>query len=227
MAQSRKAIKDYSAVFLDGLRLDTNSAGNLTLGGVEIGGGGGNVGDHLEVQTATIGNLVVPIDTEGNDSYINSSGLASFTHLYSGYSSTVGSLTVGTVEGTVASINENGNLNCSSITFNSFLPNLYYGTQGSSITTPITSSNQFGSVLTVSSNLATQGSVSIPVTNPYVYTGLSKIITNIVSYNGTGMPSVYVSDVQSSQFTLKLQNHSLTEPLNGRVEVGYMILGLD
>lgn len=227
MAQSRKAIKDYSAVYLDGLRLDTNSAGNLTLGGQEIGtGGGGGVGDHLEVQTATIGNLTVPVN-EGNPSYINDTGLASFTNLYVDNSATLGNLTIGTVEGTVASINENGRINCNSLELTTFFPALSSGTQSTSITTAISSSNQFGSVLTVSSNLDTQGSVSIPVSNPYVYTGMSKIITNIVSYTGTGMPSVYVSNVQNSEFTLRLQNNSLTEALNGQVEIGYIILGID
>lgn len=226
MAQSRKAIKDYSAVYLDGLRLDTNSAGNLTLGGQEIGGGGGNIGEHLSVQTATVGNLTVPV-IEGASSFINDNGLASFTNLYVDNTATIGSLAIGTVEGTSASIDQGGRINCNSLTFTTMFPSMSSGTQDTSITTPISSSNQFGSVLTVSTNLAAQSSVSIPVNNAYVYQNMSKIITNIVSYNGTGMPSVYVSNVVSSEFTIKLQNNSTTEPLNGQVEIGYIILGID
>lgn len=39
MAQSRKTIKDFSAIYLDGLKLDTTILGNLTLGAKEFGEG--------------------------------------------------------------------------------------------------------------------------------------------------------------------------------------------
>lgn len=258
MSQSRKAIRDYSAIYLDGLRLDTNSAGNLTLAGQEIGtGGGGSVGDHLALQTATVGNLIVPVN-EGNPSYINDSGLASFTELYVNNfatfgnlavgniegvvasindnglasfrelyvdnSATLGSLTIGTVEGTVATISDTGIITCSHITPGVFAPQLALATQGTSITTGVTGNySQFGSVLTVSTNLPTQGSASFSITNAFINSN-SKIISNIVNYIGTGLPSVYVSSASTGIFNMTLQNNSISDPLNGTVEIGYMAL---
>jgi hypothetical protein len=237
MSQSRKTIKEFSAIYLDGLRLDTNSSGNLTLAGNEIGTGGGSVGDHLAVQTATIGNLTIPV-IEGAPSYINDNGLASFQNLnvndiasfqnlnVNGIA-TIGSLAIGTVEGTIASIDESGVLDCTRINFALLDPKyIVLSTQGTSITTPVENLNsQFGSVLTVSSNLATQGSVSFDVSNVFVYEE-SKIICNIVKYNGTGLPSVYVSNVTSGAFTVTLQNNSITQSLNSSVEIGFICLGL-
>jgi hypothetical protein len=224
MAQSRKSIKDYGAFYLDGLRLDTNSAGNLTLGGQEIGtGGGGDVGDHLALQTATVGNLIVPVN-EGNPSYINDTGLASFRTLYVDNSATFGSLAVGTVEGIAATISDTGIITCSHITPGVFAPQLALATQGTSITTDVTGNySQFGSVLTVSTNLATQGSASFSIMNAFINSN-SKIISNIVNYVGTGLPSVYVSSASTGIFNMTLQNNSISDPLNGTVEIGYMAL---
>ena len=77
--------------------------------------------------------------------------------------------------------------------------------------------------MTVSSSLPTQGSSIFPVYNTFVNTN-TRVISNIVNYNGTGLPSVYVSNATEGQFSVTLQNNSITDPLNGPVEIGFMAL---
>lgn len=236
MSQSRKVIKDYSAIYLDGLRLDTTALGALTLGGNEVGGGGvtGSSFANLYVaNTITSGSMVVGI--EGTAIELGSTGIitcnkivgstgSSFGNLYVDGDITAGSLSIGTVEGVSASISENGWVTCSNIIPGLFSPSITKSTQGTSITTGINGFySQFGSLLTVPATLATQGSVSFTVQNSFVTTN-AVILSSIVNYSGTGLPSVYASNPTVGGFTVTLQNNSITDPLNGAVEIGFMIL---
>lgn len=237
MSQSRKVIKDYSAIYLDGLRLDTTTLGKLTLGNDEVGSGSGVTGSSFSnlyvSDSITAGGLI--IGTEGTaialdyggeitcNKIVGSTG-SSLGNLLVDQGVTAGSLTIGTVEGISASISDSGWVTCSNIIPGLFSPSLTKSTQGTSITTGIDGYySQFGSVLTVSATLPTQGSASFSVQNSFVSTN-AVIMSSIVNYNGTGLPSVYVSNPIVGQFTVTLQNNSITDPLNGAVEIGFMIL---
>ena len=237
MSQSRKVIKDYSAIYLDGLRLDTTALGALTLGGNEVGGGGGVTGSSFAnlyvANTITSGSMVVGI--EGTAIELGSTGIitcnkivgstgSSFGNFYVDGDITAGSLTIGTVEGIAASISDGGVVTCINIAPLRFSPPVVKSTQGTSISTGVNGFyGQFGSVLTVPATLSTQGSVSFTVQNPFVSTN-AIILSSIVNYNGTGLPSVYASNPTVGEFTVTLQNNSITDPLNSAVEIGFMIL---
>jgi hypothetical protein len=238
MSQSRKVIKDYSAIYLDGLRLDTTALGALTLGGNEVGGGGGVTGSSFAnlyvANTITSGSMVVGI--EGTAIELGSTGIitcnkivgstgSSFGNFYVDGDITAGSLTIGTVEGIAASISDGGVVTCINIAPLTFSPPIIRSTQGTSISTGVnTYYNQFGSILTVSSTLPTQGSAAFVVSNGYV-TADTRVISNIVNYTGTqGLPSVYVSNAANGQFTVTLQNNSIVDPLDGAVEIGFIAL---
>jgi len=355
MSQSRKTIKDYSALYLDGLRLDTNSSGNLTLGGQEmgIGGGTGTMGPigltgltgpegtmgpigltgltGLTGPEGTMGPIGLtgltgltgpegtmgPIGLTGPEGTMGPSGLtgSSFATLYVDGVTTTGSLVVGTVEGIAASISDSGVITCNRITASTgssfgnllvdgitttgslvvgttegisasidngvitcnmitastgssfgnllvdgitttgslavgtiegisasisesgivtctniipglFSPTLSFATQGTSITSGIIGDyGQFGSILTVSTTLATQASASFSIENAFI-TPNTRVISNIVNYNGTGLPSVYVSGATSGLFTMTLQNSSISDELNGAIEIGFIALGV-
>ena len=333
MSQSRKVIKDYSAIYLDGLLLDTTALGNLKLGANEVGSGSGTQGPvgtqgpigltgsdgpmgtmgpigltgaqgsigltgtmgpigltgaagtagaigtmgpigltgltgadgaigtmgpigltgltgaigtmgpigltgstlpNLYVsESITAGSLVIGIegtaialDYGGGITCNKIMGLtgSSLGNLFVNEGVTAGSLTIGTVEGIATSIDSNGSITCTNIIPGVFSPALTRATQGESITTGVTSSNnQFGSILTVSTTLATQGSAAFSVQNAFISPD-TRVISNIVGYNGTGLPSVYVSSAGMGQFTVTLQNNSTTDALNGTVEIGFMAL---
>jgi hypothetical protein len=327
MSQSRKVIKEFSALYLDGLLLDTTALGNLKLGANKVGsssstmgpigltgtqgpigltGADGPIGltgtqgpigltgaDGPTGLTGTQGPIGLtgadgPIGLIGADGPIGLTGTqgpigltgtmgpigetgtqGSFVNLYvsnsittgsliigiegtaAGISNsgnitcnkitgstgsslgnlmvndgiTAGSLTIGTVEGIAASISDSGLITCTNITPALFSPTLSRETQGTSITTGINGNySQFGSILTVSTSLPTQGSAAFSVQNAFVTTN-TRVISNIVNYNGTGLPSVYVSSAIGGEFTVTLQNNSISDPLNGTVEIGFIALG--
>jgi len=238
MSQSRKVIKDYSAIYLDGLRLDTSALGTLTLGGNEIGGSGvtGSSFSNLYVDNGvtagsltigTIEGIAASISENGEISCNKITGLtgSSFGNLHVSDGITAGSLSVGSYEGVAASISDVGAITCTSLSSTYFIPPLQRGTQGTSIMTNIQVAGQFGSVLTVPASLATQGSTSFFVQNGLI-TPETRVIANIVNYNGTGLPSVYVSNATSGFFRVTLQNNSIIDPLNSTIEIGFIALGL-
>ena len=201
MSQSRFGIKEFSAILLDGIILDTTELGNLKLGNSEVGSGSGTMG---------------PIGLTGS----------SFSNLYVSDSLTAGSLSIGTVEGITASISDAGLFTCTNIIPGLFSPTLTRATQGDLITTLISGEySQFGSILTVPATLATQASVAFSVSNAFINTN-TRVISNIVNYNGSGLPSVYVSSATGGQFSVTLQNNSISDPLNGTVEIGFIALGV-
>jgi hypothetical protein len=238
MSQSRKVIKDFSSIYLDGLALDTTALGALTLGGNEIGSGSGMTGSSFSnlyvAESITTGSLVIGIEGTAIEldyggaikcnKIVGSTG-SSLGNLYIDEGVTAGSLTIGTVEGVAASISDGGIVTCFNITPSTFSPPVIRATQGTSISTGVnTYYNQFGSILTVSNSVPPQGSAQFSVTNTYV-TADTSVISNIVRYTGTeGLPSVYVSNVANGLFTVSLVNNSVTDSLNGAVEIGFIAL---
>ena len=295
MSQSRKVIKDYSAIYLDGLLLDTTALGKLTLGQSEVGGSGSGTMGPIGLTgtmgpigltgtqgpigltgtmgpigltgtqgpigltgtmgpiglTGTMGPIGLtgtqgpigltgtmgPIGLTGADGTMGPIGLtgtmgpsgvtgSSFANLFVEGATTSGSLTIGTIEGIAASISDTGVITCSQIIPGLFVPQLSRATQGTSITTDIAGNySQFGSIVTVSTNLATQASAAFSVQNAFINPN-TRVISNIINYNGTGLPSVYVSSATTGVFTMTLQNNSISDPLNGTVEIGYIALGV-
>jgi hypothetical protein len=139
---------------------------------------------------------------------------------------TAGSLTIGTVEGIASSISDTGVITCSQIIPGLFAPQMTRATQATSITTDISGNySQFGSIVTVSTNLTTQASVAFSVQNAFINPN-TRVISNIINYNGTGLPSVYVSGATTGSFTVTLQNNSLSSDLSGAVEIGFIALGV-
>ena len=187
-----------------------------------IGLTGSSFANLYVTEGITTGGLVVGL--EGSVINLSSTGEISCSHLNVSVGATFGSLSIAS-EGVSASIDNNGLIRCSDIIPNAFSPLLTRATQETSIITGVnTYNNQFGSVLTVSSDLATQGSTAFVVQNSFVNEN-TRVISNIVNYTGTqGLPSVYVSNPTSGQFNLTLQNSSITDPLNGAVEIGFMAL---
>lgn len=95
---------------------------------------------------------------------------------------------------------------------------------GSITNTVDTGRKFFGRIGLVSSTLAAQSSVDIPITNTYV-TNDSIILLTIHSYNGTGIPTVYVkSATNATGFTIRLSNASTTDPLSSYVYINYSIM---
>lgn len=195
-SQSSKIVGQFGTIKLGDKLLSTNSSGNLLLDNVEINGNGG------------------------------SSTAGSFETLFVNSEATLGSLTIGTIEGAAASIDINGNIDSRSITFTNMFPQLGEVTQTTSISTPVSAITQFGNIITVSASLATQGSAQIMVNHPYVYSG-SRVITSITKYTGVGIPHVHIADVEASKFYIILSNVSTVDQLNATVEIGFIILGWD
>ena len=316
MSQSRKTIKDYSAIYLDGLLLDTTALGNLKLGNNEVGSGSGTQGpigltgtqgpigltgtqgpigltgtqgpigltgtQGLIGLTGTMGPIgpegtmgsigltgtmgpigltgtqgsigltgtmgpigltgtMGPIGPEGTIGSIGLTGTmgpigltgtmgpsgvtgSSFANLYVSESITTSSLIVRN-EGPGASISESGVITCTDIVPGLFSPELTRTTQATSIITDIVIStpSQFGSIVTVSTALSTQSSTAFSVQNPFI-TPNTRVISNIINYNGTGLPSVYVAGSTVGSFTMTLQNNSISSDLSGEVEIGFMAL---
>jgi hypothetical protein len=203
------------------------------VGPIGLTGADGVVGTMGPIGLTGADGVVGPIGLTGADGVVGTMGpigltgtQGSFVNLYVSNSITTGSLTIGTVEGISASISDSGLIKCNNITPGAFSPILSRETQVTSITTDINSGNysQFGSILTVSSSLPTQGSTVFSVYNGFI-TANTRVISNIVNYNGTGLPSVYVSNATLGIFTVTLQNNSISDPLNGTVEIGFIALG--
>ena len=205
-----------------------------TMGPIGLTGTQGSFVNLYVSNSITTGSLIIGI--EGTAAGISNSGNitcnkitgstgSSLGNLMVNDGITAGSLTIGTVEGIAASISDSGLITCTNITPALFSPTLSRETQGTSITTGINGNySQFGSILTVSSSLPTQGSTVFSVYNGFI-TANTRVISNIVNYNGTGLPSVYVSNATLGIFTVTLQNNSISDPLNGTVEIGFIALG--
>ena len=198
-----------------------------------IGLTGSSFANLYVTQGVTTGGLVVGLEgsvinlaSTGDITCNKITGLtgSSFGNLYVSQGVTAGSLSIAG-EGISASIDNNGLIRCSDIIPVLFSPALTRATQETSIITGVnTYNNQFGSILTVSSDLATQGSAAFVVQNGLVNEN-TRVISNIVNYTGTqGLPSVYVSNPTTGQFNLNLQNSSIIDPLNGAIEIGFMAL---
>lgn len=97
-------------------------------------------------------------------------------------------------------------------------------TQLTSLATAVTNNAPCGFINTVSTTLATQGSSSFTCSNSMVNTS-KMVLANIQGYTGTnGSPSVYVRNIGNGMFTLTVQNRDLTDPLNGVVKIGYIVI---
>lgn len=173
--------------------------------------------DGLLLHTNSTGNLLL------NSNIIGSNGGNSFDTIYVDGSATIGNLAIGTIEGTAITLSDNGTVNASNINFRTFTPITTYSTQGTSLTTTIPySTSYFGSILTVDATISSQSKQTFTVNNYYVDTN-SKIMTSIVKYSGTGLPSVYVSNIGFNVYDITLVNNSTTESLNEPVEIGFML----
>lgn len=95
-------------------------------------------------------------------------------------------------------------------------------TQLTSVTTPVTSNVQVGTVITVSQTLAAQTSATF-VVNDSTITLNSVVVANISNYSGTtGLPVAYVVSVGSGVFSIVVSNHHATAALNGTISVSYV-----
>lgn len=96
-------------------------------------------------------------------------------------------------------------------------------TQLTSITTAVTLPSTSGIITTVSATTATNGSSIFTASHPSV-TVNKVVLANIVGYTGTqGSPSVRLSTASGS-FSVIIQNHNDTAPLNGSLRIAYCIL---
>lgn len=119
-----------------------------------------------------------------------------------------------------------GNLNVNNLIPTYFLPNTVTVTQDTSITTDVTNNSQFGGIITVNSTLAAQTKATFNVSNNLISVN-ALIIASITSYQGNGLPSVYVSSVSNNNFIMGLINNSTTQALNNTVTIAYMINNLN
>ena len=100
-------------------------------------------------------------------------------------------------------------------------------TQVGSITSSVTINSQVGTIKTVSTTLATQGSAIFTVHNSKV--GLSPdtiIMPSITNYQGVGYPSVISSFVTQGSFNLTVINNSITNALNNTITIGYILYNI-
>lgn len=97
-------------------------------------------------------------------------------------------------------------------------------TQATNLGTAVTINAPSGWINTVTTSLATQGSTTFTCSNNCISTS-KMVLASIQGYTGTaGSPSVYVKSVSNGFFTLTVQNRDQTNPLNGSVKIGYVLM---
>jgi hypothetical protein len=97
-------------------------------------------------------------------------------------------------------------------------------TQSTSLTSGVTINSPVGTITTISTSLATQGSLSFTCTNSSV--DASKyVMANIINYSGsTGYPSIIIDDVTSGSFLVNVRNNSTSAILNGTIKIAFLVL---
>jgi|SRR5215471_11684814 len=99
-------------------------------------------------------------------------------------------------------------------------------TQATSITTPVTINTEIGVITTVSATNAQQTLSSFVVNNSAV-SATSTVSADVQGYSGTlgtnGFPTVVVTGVGAGVFTINLCNVHGANPLNGTVQIGFIV----
>lgn len=97
-------------------------------------------------------------------------------------------------------------------------------TQSTSLTSGVTINSPVGTITTISTTLATQGSLSFTCANSSV--DASKyVMANIIGYTGSnGTPSVIVDDITTGSFLVNVRNSHPTAPLNGSLKLAFLVL---
>jgi len=97
-------------------------------------------------------------------------------------------------------------------------------TQSTSLTSGVTINSPVGTITTISTSLATQGSLSFTCTNSAV--DASKyVMANIIGYTGSsGTPSVIVDDITKGSFLVNVRNSHQTGALNGSLKLAFLVL---
>ena len=97
-------------------------------------------------------------------------------------------------------------------------------TQSTSLTSGVTINSPVGTITTISTSLATQGSLSFTCTNSAV--DASKyVMANIIGYTGSsGTPSVIVDDITKGSFLVNVRNSHQTGDLNGSLKLAFLVL---
>ena len=96
-------------------------------------------------------------------------------------------------------------------------------TQGTSITTPVTTNTLNGVVTTVSSTLAANAKTFFTVNNTNVIAGSRILVSVEYDEAATGIPVVGVSDIATGSFKIVLSNGG-NAALNNVVKIHFLIL---
>jgi hypothetical protein len=95
-------------------------------------------------------------------------------------------------------------------------------TQTTSITTAVTLPSSAGIITTVAASTGTSGSSTFTASHPDI-TASNVVLTSIVGYTGTGLPTVRLNTTSGSM-SVTIQNTSVVAPLNAALRISYVIL---
>lgn len=97
-------------------------------------------------------------------------------------------------------------------------------TQSTNINTPVSVNGAYGVITTVGATLSAGTYTNFTVSN-YLITTNSMVNVYIIGYNGgTGIPSVYVSQMSNTQCIIKINNSHPTEALNQSLRIAYQVI---
>lgn len=100
-------------------------------------------------------------------------------------------------------------------------------TQGTSLTTAVTLDSPCGFVTTMNYTagplLTTLGSAAFTVNNVHVRSD-SIVHSNIVDFNGAGIPNMRIGSIVNGSFSINLRNVDWINPLTGTIKIGFSIL---
>lgn len=100
-------------------------------------------------------------------------------------------------------------------------------TQGTSLTTAVTLDSPCGFVTTMNYTagalLTTLGSAAFTVNNVHVRSD-SIVHSNIVDFNGAGIPNMRIGSIVDGSFSINLRNVDWINPLTGTIKIGFSIL---
>ena len=99
-------------------------------------------------------------------------------------------------------------------------------TQGTSLTTAVTLDSPCGFVTTFNTSgalLTTLGSAAFTVNNVHVRSD-SIVHSNIVDFNGAGIPNMRIGSIVDGSFSINLRNVDWINPLTGTIKIGFSIL---
>ena len=96
-------------------------------------------------------------------------------------------------------------------------------TQGTSITSGVSSSSPAGFVYTFTTGtIATSGSATFTVSNDLVNSN-SLVTSSLVHYPGTGIPIVNTNNITSGSFDVTITNADSVNDVSGSLKIGYTI----